>query len=157
MFPNTPSWRVFRRACFVHGEEKKAFQEANRRNDRVTEEGDVGTMNKVRVAIVGCGYWGQNLIRNFAESADVEVTAVCDFNLRTLARTKRRYPTVELKQDFQQILSDSRIHAVVIATPRLDALPVRPPGAAGQACSGGEAVGDQHPASARTDGTRGKT
>ena len=74
-------------------------------------------MNKVRVAIVGCGYWGQNLIRNFAESADVEVTAVCDFNLPTLARTKRRYPTVELKQDFQQILSDSSIHAVVIATP----------------------------------------
>jgi len=74
-------------------------------------------MNKIRVAIVGCGYWGQNLIRNFAESADVEVAAVCDFNLNTLARTKRRYPTVELKQDFHQVLSDSYIQAVVIATP----------------------------------------
>ena len=74
-------------------------------------------MNKVRVAIVGCGYWGQNLIRNFAESAEVEVAAVCDYNLSTLARTKRRYPTIQLKQDFQQILSDSSIHAVVIATP----------------------------------------
>ena len=76
-----------------------------------------GTMNKVRVAIVGCGYWGQNLIRNFVESSDVEVAAVCDFNLNALARTKRRYPTVELKQDFQQVLSDSHIQAVVIATP----------------------------------------
>ena len=74
-------------------------------------------MNKVRVAIVGCGYWGQNLIRNFAESADVELAAVCDFNLNALARTKRRYPSVELKQDFQQVLSDSHIQAVVIATP----------------------------------------
>src|ERR1700757_4639988 len=74
-------------------------------------------MNRVRVAIVGCGYWGQNLIRNFAESADVEVVAVCDFNLNALARIKRRYPTVALKQDVQQVLSDSRIHAVVIATP----------------------------------------
>jgi len=74
-------------------------------------------MNKVRVAIVGCGYWGQNLIRNFAESSDVEVSAVCDFNLNVLARTKRRYPTVGLKQDFQQVLSDSHIQAVVIATP----------------------------------------
>ena len=74
-------------------------------------------MNKIRVAIVGCGYWGQNLIRNFAESADVEVAAVCDFNLNALARTKRRYPTVELKQDFHQVLSDSYIQAVVIATP----------------------------------------
>jgi predicted dehydrogenase len=74
-------------------------------------------MNKLRVAIVGCGYWGQNLIRNFAELADVEVTAVCDFNLNALARTKRRFPSVELKQDFQQILADSRIQALVIATP----------------------------------------
>jgi predicted dehydrogenase len=74
-------------------------------------------MNKVRVAIVGCGYWGQNLIRNFAELADVEVGAICDFNLNALARTKRRYPAVELKQDFRQVLADSRIHAVVIATP----------------------------------------
>ncbi len=74
-------------------------------------------MSKLRVAIVGCGYWGQNLIRNFSELADVEVTAVCDFNLNALARTKRRYAAVELKQDFQQVLSDSRIHAVVIATP----------------------------------------
>jgi len=74
-------------------------------------------MSKIRVAIVGCGYWGQNLIRNFAELADIEVAAVCDFNLSALARTKRRYPAVELKRDFQQVLADPRIHAVVIATP----------------------------------------
>jgi predicted dehydrogenase len=74
-------------------------------------------MSKIRVAIVGCGYWGQNLIRNFAELADVEVAAVCDFNLNALARMKRRYPAVELRQDYQEILSDPRIHAVVIATP----------------------------------------
>src|SRR5271169_2979814 len=74
-------------------------------------------MNKIRVAIVGCGYWGQNLIRNFSELADVEVAAVCDFNLNVLARTKRRYPAVELKRDFQQVLADPRILAVVIATP----------------------------------------
>jgi predicted dehydrogenase len=74
-------------------------------------------MSKVRVAIVGCGYWGQNLIRNFADLADVEVAAVCDFNLKALARIKHRYPAVELKQDYQQVLSDSHIHAVVIATP----------------------------------------
>src|SRR5258707_6068467 len=74
-------------------------------------------MGKTRVAIVGCGYWGQNLIRNFSELDDVEVVAVCDFNLNALARMKRRYPTLELKQDYQDILSDARIHGVVIATP----------------------------------------
>jgi predicted dehydrogenase len=74
-------------------------------------------MSKVRVAIVGCGYWGQNLIRNFSDIADVEVTAVCDFNLNALARVKRRFPLIDARQDYEQILSDWRIHAVVIATP----------------------------------------
>jgi predicted dehydrogenase len=74
-------------------------------------------MSRVRVAIVGCGYWGQNLIRNLSEIADVEVTAVCDFNLNALARVKRRYPRVELRQDYEQVLSDWRTHAVAIATP----------------------------------------
>lgn len=74
-------------------------------------------MSKIKVAIVGCGYWGQNLIRNFSDLPDVEVAAVCDFNLNALARVKRHYSTVELKQDYQQVLSDGRIQAVVIATP----------------------------------------
>ena len=75
------------------------------------------SMDRVKVAVVGCGYWGQNLIRNFAELPDVEVVAVCDFNLNTLARTKRRYPAVDLRQDLHQILTDPHIQAVVIATP----------------------------------------
>jgi predicted dehydrogenase len=74
-------------------------------------------MSKIRVAIVGCGYWGQNLIRNCSDLDNAEVVAVCDFNLNALARMKRRYPTVELKQAYNEILSDHRIHAVVIATP----------------------------------------
>src|SRR5678816_323765 len=74
-------------------------------------------MKRVRVAIVGCGYWGQNLIRNFSDLDNAEVVAVCDFNLNALARMKRRYPSLELKQDYRDVLSDSRVHAVVIATP----------------------------------------
>ena len=74
-------------------------------------------MSRLRVAIVGCGYWGQNLIRNFSDLPDVEVTAVCDFNRSVLARTKRRYPFVDLTADVEQVLTDWRIQAVVIATP----------------------------------------
>jgi predicted dehydrogenase len=74
-------------------------------------------MGKIKIAIIGCGYWGQNLIRNFSDVADVEVVAVCDFNLSALAKVKRNFPRVVLKQDYEQILSDWRIHAVVIATP----------------------------------------
>src|SRR3954453_21144741 len=74
-------------------------------------------MSKPRVAVVGCGYWGQNLIRNFAELKEAELKVVCDFDLGSLARIKRRYPSVELKSDFNEVLADSRIDAVVIATP----------------------------------------
>ena len=74
-------------------------------------------MSKIKIAIIGCGYWGQNLIRNFSSVADVDVVAVCDFNLSALARVKRNFPRVALKQDYEQILSDWRIQAVVIATP----------------------------------------
>jgi predicted dehydrogenase len=74
-------------------------------------------MSKPRVAVVGCGYWGQNLIRNFAELKEAELKAVCDFDLTALARIKRRYPAVELKTDFNEVLADPRVDAVVIATP----------------------------------------
>jgi predicted dehydrogenase len=74
-------------------------------------------MNKFRVAIVGCGYWGQNLVRNFAELDDVEIATICDFNVNALARIKRRYPTVESTTSYQDVVADPRIDAVVIATP----------------------------------------
>jgi predicted dehydrogenase len=74
-------------------------------------------MSKPKVAIVGCGYWGQNLIRNFFDLEEVEVKAVCDFDLTALARIKRRYPAVELKPNYHDIVSDSGIDGVIIATP----------------------------------------
>lgn len=74
-------------------------------------------MAKPRIAIVGCGYWGHNLIRNFAELEEVELRAVCDFDLTALGRVKRRYPTIELKTNYQDVVSDPCIDGVVIATP----------------------------------------
>ena len=74
-------------------------------------------MNKLRVAIIGCGYWGQNLVRNFSELDEVELRTVSDFDLNSLARIKRRHPTVGLTHNYQDVISDPRIDAVVIATP----------------------------------------
>jgi len=74
-------------------------------------------MSKVRVAVVGCGYWGQNLLRNFCELEEAEVILVCDFDSHILLRAKRRYPAVEVTQSFADVLADSRIEAVVLATP----------------------------------------
>lgn len=74
-------------------------------------------MTKPRVAVVGCGYWGQNLIRNFAELNEIELRAVCDSDLTAMARVKRRYPGVELKAEFQDVILDPRIDAIALATP----------------------------------------
>ena len=74
-------------------------------------------MNKLRVAIIGCGYWGQNLVRNFSELDEVELAAVSDFDLNALARIKRRHPMVGLRHNYRDVISDPRIDAVIIATP----------------------------------------
>ena len=74
-------------------------------------------MPNLRVAIVGCGYWGQNLLRNFCELEEAEVMMVCDFDRRALDRAKRRYPTVEITQSYADVLSNPDVDAVVLATP----------------------------------------
>ena len=74
-------------------------------------------MPKVQVAVIGCGYWGQNLLRNFCELEEAEVLLVCDFDARSLLRAQRRYPTIETTQSYKDVLLDPRVEAVVIATP----------------------------------------
>jgi predicted dehydrogenase len=69
------------------------------------------------VAVVGCGYWGQNLLRNFCELDEAEVVMACDFDSKTLQRAKRRYPTIETTQDYGRVLMDPSVDAVVLATP----------------------------------------
>jgi predicted dehydrogenase len=77
----------------------------------------VTSMGEIGVAIVGCGYWGQNLVRNFWELEEAKVQMVCDLDARLLARTLRRYPTVEPARDYQAALRHPGVEAVVLATP----------------------------------------
>lgn len=74
-------------------------------------------MGKPQIAIIGCGYWGQKLIRIFNSRRDVQLRSVCDFDLPTLARVKRRLPNVQLMTRYEEITSDSQVDAVVVATP----------------------------------------
>ena len=68
-----------------------------------------------RVACVGAGHWGTNLIRNFY---DLNVLAlVCDSDSGRLDATAARYPGVECTLSFDQVLSDARVNAVALATP----------------------------------------
>jgi predicted dehydrogenase len=71
----------------------------------------------VRIGVVGYGYWGPNLVRNFAETPGAEVAAVADLDTNKLATVKRRFPAVRTTTNFNDLLSDTSIDAVAIATP----------------------------------------
>ncbi len=71
----------------------------------------------INVAVVGCGYWGPNLIRNFGSLADCRMKAVCDTDPKRLSHMKQLYPSVETTQDFDALVGDRKIDAIVVATP----------------------------------------
>ncbi|RJP96270.1 MAG: gfo/Idh/MocA family oxidoreductase [Desulfobacteraceae bacterium] len=70
----------------------------------------------INVGVVGCGYWGPNLIRNFWALPDSSVKTACDSDPVRLDHMKKLYP-LETTSDFEQIIDDPDIHAVAIATP----------------------------------------
>ena len=70
-----------------------------------------------RVGIVGCGYWGPNLIRDFSEIDDVQIAALCDSNLGRLSQISKRYPGAKSNTSYDEILKIKDIDAIVIATP----------------------------------------
>ncbi len=69
------------------------------------------------VAVVGCGYWGPNLVRNFNALADCQVTAVCDTDPSRLAHMKKLYPNVRTCLSYAEVMDRPGVDAVVIATP----------------------------------------
>ena len=71
----------------------------------------------ISVGVVGCGYWGPNLIRNFAENEGAALRWVCDKDARHLSKAARRYPVARASSDYAELLADPRLDAVVIATP----------------------------------------
>jgi predicted dehydrogenase len=71
----------------------------------------------IGVGVVGCGYWGPNLVRNFDEIAGCRLVAACDIRLDRLAVVKRRHPRVHVTADYDELLADRRIDAIAIATP----------------------------------------
>jgi predicted dehydrogenase len=73
-------------------------------------------MAKIPVGIVGCGYWGPNLIRNFSSCPATEVVAVCDASPARLAAVQHSHPQISGVASLDQLL-DLPIEAVAIATP----------------------------------------
>jgi UDP-2-acetamido-3-amino-2,3-dideoxy-glucuronate N-acetyltransferase len=71
--------------------------------------------SKASVAVVGVGYWGKNLVRNFSELG--ALTALCDPEASVEADFSQKYKTIKFYRDFELVLSDPSITAIALATP----------------------------------------
>lgn len=73
-------------------------------------------MSKIKIGVIGAGYWGPNLIRNFHEIPEAELCVVSDIHSDRLDHIRSIYPYVEVTRDYRQML-DKNIDAIAIATP----------------------------------------
>ncbi len=71
----------------------------------------------MNIGIIGYGYWGPNLVRNFMETPGVMVRIVADLDARKLETVQRRYPAVKTTTAFMELINDTEVDAVAIATP----------------------------------------
>jgi predicted dehydrogenase len=72
--------------------------------------------NVLNVAVVGAGYWGKHLVRNFATAKRCNLKYVCDLNEKILAAEKRNFPFIKTTTNLDDVLSNKEVDAVVIAT-----------------------------------------
>ncbi|WP_052336291.1 Gfo/Idh/MocA family protein [Nocardioides alkalitolerans] len=93
------------------------------------------TRGRRGVAVVGAGYWGPNLARNFAASDDWDLRAVCDLDLARARSVADRHAGAEASDDLTAVLARDDVDAVAIATPARTHL-----GVAGQALARGKHV-----------------
>jgi predicted dehydrogenase len=71
----------------------------------------------IGLAVVGAGYWGPNLVRNFASSSEYRLTWLCDIDRSRAVQVLGPYSTVQVTDDLEVVLADERVDAVAIATP----------------------------------------
>src|SRR3990172_10266271 len=71
----------------------------------------------MKIGIIGLGYWGPNMVRNFMANENVASIVCCDINPKRLESVKQRFPTVETVHDYKAVLKNPSVVAVAIVTP----------------------------------------
>lgn len=71
----------------------------------------------LNIGVIGYGYWGPNLVRNFMQTNGAQVKMICDANPTQLARASKRYPGINLTPNAGNLINSPQIDAVAIATP----------------------------------------
>jgi predicted dehydrogenase len=71
----------------------------------------------LNVGVIGCGYWGPNLIRNFSQLGSTNLSYICDLDEKKLAAIKSKYANVKITTNYHDLLNDPQLDIVVIALP----------------------------------------
>src|SRR5258708_7908567 len=71
----------------------------------------------IRVGVIGYGYWGPNIVRNFQGHEKADVVAVCDKNPKSLSRVRRAHPEVPVTSDQMEVLTSTQVDVVAVVTP----------------------------------------
>ncbi|MBJ6725348.1 Gfo/Idh/MocA family protein [Geomesophilobacter sediminis] len=71
----------------------------------------------LRLGVVGYGYWGPNIVRNFSSIPGASVHSVCDVDARALGMVKKNFPKIEITDDYDALVKSRRIDAVAVVTP----------------------------------------
>lgn len=71
----------------------------------------------LKIGIIGYGYWGPNILRNFSLIEEVKVISICDKNAKALSRAKKAYSGLRFVTDYRDIVNSKNIDAVAIVTP----------------------------------------
>src|SRR6266404_8858128 len=75
------------------------------------------TKGNISIGIVGCGYWGPLLVRNFNNLPNCSLIVVCDASEARLKHIRALYPSVSCVTDYNRLFADFDLDAIVIATP----------------------------------------
>ena len=70
----------------------------------------------IKIGVIGIGYWGPNLVRNFNELPDCSVVKCCDLNQGKIEKLRLKYPQTEFTTNYLDLINDENIDAIVIAT-----------------------------------------
>src|SRR5713226_1366142 len=76
-----------------------------------------GRANMIRVGVIGYGYWGPNIVRNFQQAEGSLVVAICDKSDKSLRRAHQAYPDVRVSSEADDLLTAVDIDAIAVVTP----------------------------------------
>jgi predicted dehydrogenase len=71
----------------------------------------------LRIGVIGYGYWGPNVVRNFSAADGSQVTMVCDMSQQTLKKVNKAYPQISVTDNIDELIKSPDVDAIAIATP----------------------------------------